>query len=297
MRSCGNFARRVGSFGLLSAAIALAAASSARATVLYSNGFETNTTDWQASTRVPPGTNGITSASGSFHAQVPAGSIATPNSDFGRWGGYNYGAGNAVPTSFQEYKTSVDIYLNVSGGFANDSRFDFDSAINNSSGTFMRDFIFNAGFYNSADNTGPGAGTNRFVISASNNAQRGIAFAKNPARSPIAISSTGWYTFEHHFYDNGGFLAVDLNIFDPFNTLINTWTLNTTDLISGTGGNRYGWFDTNEFAVLAFDNASLETITAPVPEPMSFIVWGLAASTIGGLAWYRRAASGSKTNA
>ncbi len=137
---------------------------------VYSDGFETDITDWDtlgppnAATRVASGTNGITSASGSYHAENSAAGA------FSRWGGYNYGAGNAVPTAFQEYTTSVDIYLNVAGGWSNNTRFDFDSAINNSAGTFLRDFIFNAGFFN--DLTGPGAGTNRFVISASNNSSR-----------------------------------------------------------------------------------------------------------------------------
>ncbi len=152
----------------------------AGATTLYSNGFETNITDWDAfggsfnATRVASGTNGITSASGGFHAENSASGSAS------RWGGYNFGAGNAVPTAFQEYTTSVDIFLNVAGGWSNDTRFDFSSAINNAGGTHLRDFIFNAGFYNSLDLTGPGAGTDRFVISASNNSQPGSAFAKNP---------------------------------------------------------------------------------------------------------------------
>jgi hypothetical protein len=236
---------------------------------LYSTGFETDISDWNASaiTRVPSGTNGITSASGSYHA------VSSPNgTPFSRWGGYNYGAGNNVPTAFQEYITSVDIFLNVAGGFANNTRFDFDSAINNSSGSFLRDFIFNAGFYNDTDGS-PGSGTNRFVFSASTSSQPNDTFAKNPANSPIAIDTTGWYTFEHHFYDNAGSLAVDMSIYDSSDALVNNWTLNTTDLIASVGGNRYGWFDYNELPVLAFDNASL-TI---VPEPSSALLLGSGA--------------------
>lgn len=269
-------------------------ASTANAAVLFSNGFETNTTDWQFATRVPSGTNGITSASGSYHAEVASGSVATPNSDtFGRWGGYNYGAGNAVPTTFQEYFTKVDIFLNVAGGWANDTRFDFSSAINNAAGTFLSDFIFNAGFYSDAG--GPGSSTNRFVISASNNSQRGSAFAKNPGREPIAITTSGWYTFQHHFYDNGGVLAVDMSIYDATANLVKTWsslggiTPGAGFAIAGVGGNRYGWFDTNEFSTLAFDNTQLRTVTAAVPEPLSIAIWPMIAATIGCLAWYRRA--------
>jgi hypothetical protein len=241
------------------------------AALLYQNGFETDITDWDAfggtfnATQVASGNNGITSASGSFHAENSATGSAS------RWGGYNYGAGDAVPTVFQEYTTSVDIYLNVGGGWANDTRFDFDSAINNSAGTFNRDFIFNAGFYNDTDGS-PGSGTSRFVISASNNTQPVSAYAKNPGRAPIAISTTGWYTFEHHFYNNAGVLAVDLSILDSSNVLVNSWTLSDpSDLIAGIGGNRYGWFDYNQFPTLAFDNASLST----VPEPTTMIAGAL----------------------
>jgi hypothetical protein len=161
-----------------------------------------------------------------------------------------------VPTAFREYRTAVSIYLNVGGGWANNTRFDFDSAINNSGGTHRRDFIFNGGFYNDA--TGPGANTNRFVISASTNSQPSSAFAKNPANDPIAISTSGWYTFEHHFYNNSGVLAVDLLIRDSLGALVKKWTLSDpSDLIANIGGNRYGWFDFNQFSNLAFDDAEL----------------------------------------
>lgn len=253
------------------------ATSAAQAAVQYSNGFETDIAGWETPTRVASGTGGIASASGSYHATTAAGA-----GDFTRWGGYNFGAGNAIPTSFQEYWTSVDIYLDVAGGWANDTRFDFSSAINNSGGTHRRDFIFNAGFYN--DGTGPGANTDRFVISASNNSQPGSAYAKNPGRDPIAIAMTGWYTFEHHFYDNAGVLAVDMSIFDSLSNLVKTWTLSDpTDIIAAIGGNRYGWFDYNQFSTLAIDNSELRTADQVVPEPMTLAVWSLL--TVSGIAY------------
>ena len=227
------------------------------AALIYANGFETGGSDWDAyggsfnATRVASGTHGIVSATGGFHAEC------SPSGSASRWGGYNFGAGAGVPTAFREYSTSVAIYLDVSGGWSNRTRFDFSSAINRANGNFWRDFVFNAGFYTAADQIGPGAGTKRFVISASNYGQPGDADPKNPDRYPIAIATTGWYTFEHHFYANAGWLEVAMSIFDASHALVNIWTLRTAEPISAIGGNCYGWFAFNQFPTLAFDNAEL----------------------------------------
>ncbi len=261
---------------LVTAILSLLAIGSIAQADLFSNGFETDIFGWDAPTRVASGTGGIASASGSYHAVTAAGA-----GDYTQWGGYNYGVGGGVATAFKEYSTSIDIYLNVTGGWANDTRFDFDSAISNASGNFLRDFIFNGGFYNDA--TGPGANTDRFVFSASFNSQPGSAYAKNPDRDPIAISKTGWYTFEHHFYDNAGVLAVDMSIYDSAASLVNSWTLsNPADLITGVGGNRYGWFDYNQFSTLAFDNTSLKIASASaVPEPATLLGFGIPMLMVG----------------
>jgi hypothetical protein len=205
--------------------------------VQFSQGFETDNSGWFTPTRVASGTNGITSSTGSWHAEA--------GGDFTRWGGYN----SVFPAG--GYTTSIDIYLDLTATATNDTRFDFTSAISTPAGGHRRDFIFNAGFYNDE-----GAG-NRFVVSASTNTSRGSAYPKNPGRNPVAISSSGWYTFQHHFHDNGsGVLAVDMTILNSSGGTVGAWTLSDpTDIIGTTvGGNRYGWFDLNEFAFLAIDN-------------------------------------------
>ena len=224
-------------------------------TVLYSNGFEVNANGWDllggsGGTRVASGggTLSAPSASGSFHGEVAG-------TGFTRFGGYNYGAGNA-PTAFLEYRTSLAIYLDVSVGASNDTRFDYSSAVSNAAGNHRRDFIFNAGFYNTG-------GPNRFIVSASNNS------VGNPpgGTNPVTIGTTGWYTFAHHFYDNGGVLAVDMTISDSSNNLVTSWTRSDVSDVIGVGGtvggSRYGWFPHNAFGTLAIDNALLSVIPLP----------------------------------
>jgi hypothetical protein len=217
----------------------------------YFNGFETDTAGWDVfggpfdAVRMPDGSFGIPSASGDWHA--------TGDTPATNWGGYN----STFPTG--GYLTSVDVFLDVDAGFANDTRLDFSSAISQPDGTHRRDYVFNLGFYDSTDVTGPGAGSNRFVISASNNATRASSFPKNPAKFPIAIQSTGWHTFEHLFTDDGsGILQVQMSVLDASGNIVNTWVMSdSSDVIGVTvGGNRYGWFVSNELGPeLAFDNS------------------------------------------
>jgi hypothetical protein len=245
--------------------LALALGLPALATTNYFQGFETNTADWSGVNRVPSGTAGITSAAGVFHAELTVGASYT------LFGGYE----STFPTN--GYTTSIDIYLDVDASYANDTRFDWDSAISTPTSDHRRDFIFNAGFYN--DSVAPGSGP-RFVISASNNSSPGSAYPKNSGRNPISITTTGWYTFEHHFTNNGsGILTCELSI-----TTLGvpvpgaTWTLSDpTDVIGTTvGGHRYGWFDCQQFLTLAIDNVNLSSspnynfngFFAPVDNPL-----------------------------
>ena len=227
-------------------------------TAVYFNGFEQDAEGWEVfslpvwhAERVPSGTNGVNSCNGDFHAEAGYGphsvaNLGTNGSAATNWGGYE----DVFPVG--GYSTFISIFLDVDGGFANDTRFDFSSAINNTGGTHLRDFIFNCGFYDDA--AAPGSG-NRFVCSTSNNS---IGWPKDPAREPTVIATeSGCYGFHHQFRDNAGFLQVTFSIFDPVGTLVKSWVQNTTDAMAGVGGNRYGWYAHNAFPFLAFDNALL----------------------------------------
>lgn len=228
----------------------------------FDQGFETDTSGWidyngSTVTRVASGTSGVSAFEGNYYALVtPGGYDSFLGNDVGsytKWGGYS----SVFPAG--GYTTSVAIYLNMDAGLANDTRFDWDSSISDSSGGFRRDFIFNAGFYNDNDATGNG---NRFVIDAATNGGRSSSNPKGTGSYTIA--STGWYVFTHHFYDDGGVLAVDLSISDDAGNVLHSWTLSDpSDLISGIGGNHYGWFDTEEVPQLAFDESKLTLAAVP----------------------------------
>lgn len=227
-----------------------AAALAAAPPAPYANGFENPgdaitgvTPDSEAMfdvTRVSSGTDGIPAASGSWYAKAPFndGSL----SQFTRLGGFS----STFPSG--GYRTSIAIYLDMSVATGNDVRFDWSSAISDQSGNHLRDFIFNVG-------TDPSA-AHQFVMSASNNAP---GWPANPDRTPLTVSTSGWYTFQHTFRDNGsGILAVDMKVLSPANVVLATWTLSDpTDVIATTvGGNRYGWLVDNAFSSLALDTVT-----------------------------------------
>jgi len=233
----------------------------------YFNGFETNTAGWSPNSggtiaRQPSGYNtgpggyadGIASADGSFHARLGldpnphicmsgGGPRPVHRGPLTNWGGYS----SIFPLG--GYTTRVDIYLDVQWASTQfDRRFDWSSAINNTSGMHRRDFIFNAG----TEPTG-------FVISAGNNGDRCNSFPQNPGQLPIHIITSGWYTFEHNFTGvPGGPLIVNMRVIDKTtNAVVGTWVLsNPSDILGVTvGGNRYGWFVQNEIDQLAIDNS------------------------------------------
>jgi hypothetical protein len=243
-------------------------ASGILAATFFFQGFETDTTGWFNFSNgsiigVPSGytngggyANGVSSSSGSFHSRLrinptdPDNPTCSPGSSdcigpFTQWGGYE--------SVFPEpgYMTQVDIYLDVAFAATHpDYRFDWDSAINDFSGSFLRDFVFNVG----TAHYGPAG----FFVNASTNAFRNSSFPENPCpspsdlqngcRTPIEITTSGWYTFRHSFRDVGGSLAVEFTILDHSGNIVPgaDWTIYSGDAISNVGGHRYGWFPNQE---------------------------------------------------
>jgi hypothetical protein len=242
------------------------------------NSFETDTGDWQPVShgdvvREPSGfttgggyASGVASATGSFHARTslgddsPCASGGGPQplraGPFTRWDGYS----STFPAS--GFRTQLAVYLDVAYATAHpDTRFDWVSAINNaSSGTFRREFAFNAG-----------TDANGFVVSGSVNATRcGVS----PYAGGVSVTQSGWYVMRHTFRDIGGVLSVDVDLircgatcpraYQTGGIPVGSWTLsNPSDAIANVGGNRFGWFENNEFDQLAVDDAERWTFQTP----------------------------------
>jgi hypothetical protein len=241
----------------------------------YFNGFEGNTSSWfdlsnggtGTIARQPSGytnaggyASGISSATGGWHARISGSPCLTPPSQdcegpFTRWGGYS----STFPVG--GYRTQIAIYLDVSWAATHpDARFDFSSAVTRSDGTFLRDFAFNAGTNRTTD-PGPAG----FFVNASTNAFRSGAFPENTCpspsgspnvcRTPVHITTSGWYTFRHTFLNDNGSLEVDMDILNSSGGSVASWTIHSGDAMSTVGGNRYGWFVNDEIPDLAIDNS------------------------------------------
>ena len=263
-----------------------------RARADFSQDFETDTSGWftiatdtvnrEADGYVSPVpyASGVTSASPTHHARLrrpdqcdvdSSGSIGPSvvcNGPFTRWGGYN--------SIWNPYITQVDVYLDVAYALANpDStagnigclttdasdttckgmRFDYSSAINDSSGMFLRDFAFDVGTGDPNKPTPCGA-NGGFVVTASTNLFRSGIDIYDPGKDPFCINESGWYTLKQTFMDVGGFLQVLMEIFPAGSAVpLHQWTLSAGDAIEDVGCNRYGWFANQEIWDLAIDNS------------------------------------------
>lgn len=202
------------------------------------------------------GTLGLTSANGSFHAEVSAaGDSSTP---FHRFDGYRtaFGAG---------FTAENTVYLDVNA--ATGSGFDYSVAANGQDGNHRRDFIFHV----TKDTS-----TGKLLVGGSNNSN--FAPIENlEAGNHYEVTASGWYTLQHVFRDDGGVLAVDLNLVDSGGTVLFTETRsNGSDLIATiVGGNRYGWFTHVTDVTIGVDDTTLTLAIIPLPSAAGLALVGL----------------------
>ena len=246
-------------------------AGTSQATNIHTQDFENPawvanmTDDWQnfngSIARVASGHNGITSSGGSSgHAIIGDTGAGAP---YTRFGGYSsvFGSG---------FTASLDIYLDPTWDLS--TGFDWSVAVNGSDGAHQRDFMFHVG---QVDQVG-------LVVNASNNTDgqfNSFKLLNENGGDKYIVANAGWYTFEQVFYDQGGLLYVDFNLYDDLGGLLYGVTRggNAADTIPAeVGGNRYGYMTYNTIEDLAIDNTMLDS-NAPVPEPatVSLLAMGL----------------------
>lgn len=232
----------------------------------FFQGFENNTDHWfgqdgstitrTASFAASTYASGIQSSSGNWDARLGTGTNVTclngggiqdyfpgPYTD---WGG---STGTFPPGG---YRTSLDIYLDtVWAGSHLDKRFDWSSAIADTSGNPRRDFVFNVGTLPTG-----------FVIVGGNNANRCGAdpYTSDPSHFPkVLVTQSGWYTFQHSFNGTqGGVLTVTMTLIQKSTGVVmGQWVRSDpSDIIGATvGGDAYGWVVQNEIDQLAIDNS------------------------------------------
>lgn len=217
----------------------------------FSQGFEVDTSGWLDVNdswfgnvaRVASGTNGITSSEGDFHAI-----FEDPTDETGPFTRFDMYRDNWDG----EWKASADIYLDTNWGAG--EGFDYSVAANGSDGAHQRDFIFHV----TKDTS-----TGELLVGGSNNTNFD-PIENLESGNHFQVTDSGWYTFEHHFYDNSGQLAVDLNLYDAAGTLLFTETRTSVadDIATEIGGNRYGWFTNIDVdGGIAVDNTTLMAAT------------------------------------
>lgn len=273
LRSCRRTVALAVACSLACTGLATTASSAVISTVVYEEGFEVDVGNWvpfgtnPEITRVASGTGGIPSAAGDWHAEVG--------------GAYTFFSGTNTPGSKYGFITTIDIYLDVNGGWDNDTRVDYSVAASRVTGDHLRDFIYAIGFYDDLAVSGVGTGAG-FAVSASNNAP-GNPVDSN--RAPVALTETGWYTFQHLFQEGAdGALEVTMSVHNDQGSELGSWVLSNTndDFDTVFGGSRYGWFLNNGFGVLAIDNVMMTV----APEPGKTVL--LAVAMLGLLAGRRR---------
>lgn len=140
-----------------------------------------------------------------------------------------------------DWMAEIDVYLDPA--WPTGEGFDYSVAANGSDGAHQRDYIFHVG---TVEDEGDVVGK-ALLVNGSNNADfttNSFKLLNDNSGNYFEVTTAGWYTLQHVFYNDGGSLSVDLNLLDSGGTVLWTATRsNGADTIPGeVGGNRYGWF-------------------------------------------------------
>ncbi|MCO8123277.1 PEP-CTERM sorting domain-containing protein [Stieleria sp. TO1_6] len=256
----------------------IAACQQASAGTVYHQGFETNSNGWFDSsngwygelTRVDASGGGIAASQGNFYAKVLQDSSSAPYSNFaGSNDGMGWTGGNTV---------SLDIYLDTE--MALGEGFDYSVALSKAPPSappndHLRDFIFHV----TKDTD-----TGKLLVGGSNNTNYDPREDLETLHN-YEVKTSGWYTFEHQFRDDGGVLFTDLNLRDSSGNLLFTETRGGSvaggglDLISDVGDVRYSWLTNIDVAGgIAIDN---HLLTSAVPEPTSLAIFAIGIAGVG----------------
>lgn len=200
---------------------------------------------------VGSGTNSIETADGKPYLQVMGDAdgegVYTPFDHYrGEWPG--------------EYTAEIKVYLDPN--WTHGEGFQWSVASSGSDGKHQRDFIFHV----TKDTS-----TEKLLVAGNNNATSELREDLDTNFDNYhEVTESGWYTLQHHFYEQDGQLSVDMNLVDAQGTILWTETRTTNqDTMDQIGGNRYGWFtEVNVTDGLAVDgvNLTLSGATAEVTE-------------------------------
>lgn len=251
-------------------------------------GFETDTAGWTAYpgtgdssiTRVASGTNGITSSSGSYHAEIFMDADVNATST-AHGGAYTYPGGTqTLLPGFTKATFSVDVYIDPADGEVGD-QWNMQNAFN---------------FYDVTSSTsGKPLGSNQlktFSFICKKVDSGTWTLGRNSGTPlPISITTAGWYTMITEWTETPGGI-VDYNWIDDGTTLYEVGPgVNVLGTTAASYSPRYMWLfgdetDSNDKTV-AIDNASF-TLAQTIPEPASVAIWMLLGMSAVGLVRGRR---------
>jgi hypothetical protein len=139
--------------------------------------------------------------------------------------------------------SSIQVYLDPTWAAANPGQvIDWDVSLNNNTGAFLEDFVFNLC---STANDGGG-----YYVSTSNG-------AGGCSTGPTEVTTAGWYTFETQFSSVGAAISVNYILINPSGAT-SLYQLEQPGIATrDAGGPNYGWFPDEDALGLPIANDSL----------------------------------------